>query len=143
MGYHFASVLLLAIVGVLFVGALFVVSALLGPRAPNGGKAEIYECGEKPIGKAWFNFNPRFYVVALIFVVFDVEIALMLPVALVYKSWVGAGHGGFAFFEVLLFFAILVAGLAWVWARGDLDWLKGLTGKPRGEKNSESDLAAG
>lgn len=126
MAYDFANVLVFALVGVIFVFAMFVVSALVRPRFPSKPKGEIYECGEEPIGKAWFNFNPRFYVVALIFVIFEVEIALMLPVALVYRKWVGAGLGGVAFAEILAFLLILAVGLAWVWVRGDLDWIKRL-----------------
>lgn len=127
MAYEFASVLIFALVGAIFVGAMVFVSSLVNPKIPNPDKSAIYECGERPIGKAWFNFNPRFYVIALIFVLFEVEIALMLPVALVYKTFVKGGFGGLVFFEILTFIVILSVGLAWVWARGDLDWLKKLS----------------
>jgi NADH-quinone oxidoreductase subunit A len=103
----------------------------LRPRFPTEEKRLIYECGERPIGPAWFNFNPRFYIVALVFVIFEVEIALMLPVAVVYKSFVKSGAGAFAFFEVLVFVLILVVGLAWIWARGDLAWVK----RPEGDRD--------
>lgn len=126
MGYDFANVLVFALVGIVFVTAMVAVGALVRPKFPTKEKSEIYECGERPIGKAWFNFNPRFYVVALIFVIFEVEVALMLPVALVYKKFVGQGQGGLAFFEILAFLLILAVGLAFVWVRGDLDWLKRL-----------------
>jgi NADH-quinone oxidoreductase subunit A len=86
----------------------------------------IYECGEKPIGQAWFNFNPRFYLIALVFVIFEVEIAFMFPVASVYKSFIEKGQGLLAFAEIFVFVAILAVGLAYVWAMGDLEWVKGL-----------------
>src|SRR5919107_5206335 len=86
----------------------------------------IYECGEKPIGQAWYNFNPRFYLIALVFVIFEVEIAFMYPVASVYRSFIEKGQGLLAFFEIFVFVAILAVGLAYVWAMGDLEWVKGL-----------------
>jgi NADH-quinone oxidoreductase subunit A len=86
----------------------------------------IYECGEKPIGQAWYNFNPRFYLIALVFVIFEVEIAFMYPVAAVYRSFIERGQGLVAFLEIFVFVAILAVGLAYVWAMGDLEWVKGL-----------------
>ena len=77
---------------------------------------------------AWFNFNPRFYLVALVFVIFEVDIALTFPVVAVYRDWVAASPrlAWVAFVELFLFTAILVVGLAWVWAHGDLEWVKNL-----------------
>jgi NADH-quinone oxidoreductase subunit A len=86
----------------------------------------IYECGEKPIGHAWYNFNPRFYLIALVFVIFEVEIAFMFPVASVYKWFLDRGQGLLAFAEIFVFVAILAVGLAYVWAMGDLEWVKKL-----------------
>ncbi len=86
----------------------------------------IYECGEKPVGHAWFNFNPRFYLIALVFVIFEVEIAFMFPVVSVYKYFIDHGQGLVAFLEIFAFVAILAVGLAYVWAMGDLEWVKGL-----------------
>jgi len=126
LGFQFGNVLVFAAVAVIFVFGMLAVGALVRPRFPSREKSQIYECGEKPIGTAWFNFNPRFYIVALVFVIFEVEIALMLPVVLVYKRWVEKGSGGVAFFEILAFVVILAVGLAWVWAKGDLDWIKKL-----------------
>jgi len=126
VGFDFANVLVFAVVSVLFVFAMVGLGALVRPRFPSKPKSQIYECGEVPIGTAWFNFNPRFYIVALVFVIFEVEIALMLPVVLVFKSFVARGFGALAFLEVLAFLLILAVGLAWVWAKGDLDWIKRL-----------------
>jgi NADH-quinone oxidoreductase subunit A len=126
MPFHFANVLLFSATAILFVFGSLVAGHFLRPRAPNREKAMIYECGEKPIGQAWFNFNPRFYLIALVFVIFEVEIAFMFPVAAVYKSFIAQGKGLLAFAEILVFVVILAVGLAYVWAMGDLNWVKGL-----------------
>ena len=126
MPFHFANVLLFSATAVLFVLGSLVVGRFLRPHAPNREKSMIYECGEKPIGHAWFNFNPRFYLIALVFVIFEVEIAFMYPVASVYRSFIERGQGLLAFAEISLFVGILAVGLAYVWAMGDLEWVKGL-----------------
>src|SRR2546421_9304992 len=126
MPFHFANVLLFSATAVLFVLGSLVAGRFLRPHAPTREKSMIYECGEKPIGHAWFNFNPRFYLVALVFVIFEVEIAFMYPVASVYRSFIERGQGWLAFIEIFVFVAILAVGLAYVWAMGDLEWVKGL-----------------
>ena len=126
MPFHFANVLLFTATAILFVFGSLLAGHFLRPSAPNREKSMIYECGEKPIGQAWFNFNPRFYLVALVFVIFEVEIAFMFPVAAVYKSFIEKGQGLLAFAEILVFVVILAVGLAYVWAMGDLEWVKGL-----------------
>ena len=130
MGFDFGAVLVFAIVAVGFALGGITLSRLAGPRIPNAEKATIYECGERPVGVAWFNFNPRFYLVALVFVIFEVDIALTFPVVAVFKKWAetSPGFAWVAFVELFLFTAILVVGLAWVWAHGDLAWVKNLTG---------------
>src|SRR5207245_2111509 len=100
MPFHFANVLLFSATAVLFVLGSLVAGRFLRPHAPTREKSMIYECGEKPIGHAWFNFNPRFYLIALVFVIFEVEIAFMFPVASVYKSFVEKGQGLLAFIEI-------------------------------------------
>jgi NADH-quinone oxidoreductase subunit A len=126
MPFHFANVLLFSATAILFVLGSLVAGRFLRPNAPNREKGMIYECGEKPIGQAWFNFNPRFYLIALVFVIFEVEIAFMFPVASVYKSFIEQGQGLLAFGEISVFVAVLAVGLAYVWAMGDLEWVKGL-----------------
>jgi NADH-quinone oxidoreductase subunit A len=132
MGFEFGAVLVFAIVAVGFALGGITLSRLVGPRFPTPEKATIYECGERPIGVAWFNFNPRFYLVALVFVIFEVDIALTFPVVAVYRQWAEAQASlplaWVAFWELFLFTAILVVGLVWVWAHGDLEWVKNLTG---------------
>jgi NADH-quinone oxidoreductase subunit A len=128
MGFEFGAVLVFAVVAIGFALGGITLSRIVAPRIPDPEKATIYECGERPIGVAWFNFNPRFYLVALVFVIFEVDIALTFPVVAVYRSWVEASPGlaWVAFGELFLFTAILVVGLVWVWAHGDLEWVKAL-----------------
>lgn len=131
MPFDFAQVLIFMLLAIGFVVAALTFSRLVAPRFPNPDKNEIYECGERPIGDAWFNFNPRFYIIALIFVVFDVEIALTFPVAVVFRAWKENAAGFIAFAELMVFVGILLAGLAYVWKKGDLEWIKGLKPKAR------------
>ena len=128
MGYEFGAVLAFAVVAIGFGFGGLTLGKLFRPYFPGDDKALVYECGERPIGTAWFNFNPRFYLVALVFVIFEVDIALTFPVVAVFRSWVEQGSvaGWVAFGELFLFTAILVVGLVWVWVHGDLDWVKKL-----------------
>ena len=126
MPFHFANVLVFSALAILFVLGSLVAGRFLRPHNPTAEKSMIYECGEKPIGHAWYNFNPRFYLIALVFVIFEVEIAFMYPVASVYRYFIEKGQGMLAFLEIFVFVAILAVGLAYVWAMGDLEWVKGL-----------------
>ena len=89
-------------------------------------KSRTYECGEIPTGSAWINMNPRFYLIALIFLIFDVEIAFIFPVATVFRQFLETGQGLLVLGEILVFVLILFAGLIFVWGRGDLEWLKAI-----------------
>ncbi|GEJ57895.1 NADH-quinone oxidoreductase subunit A [Anaeromyxobacter diazotrophicus] len=128
MGYGFGAVFAFAVVAIGFAAIALTAGRFLRPNFPEAAKASIYECGEKPIGTAWMNFNPRFYLVALVFVIFEVDIALTFPVVAVFKEWVAFSPrtGLIALAELLLFTGILVVGLAWVWVHGDLEWVKKL-----------------
>ncbi len=142
MGFEFGAVAAFAVMAIAFAFGGITLGQVAGPKLPSPEKSTIYECGEVPIGSAWFNFNPRFYLIALVFVIFEVEIALTFPVVAVYKDWIahGMGLGLVAQGELLLFTGILVLGLAWVWVHGDLEWVKKLTEveapKPAGEKKA-------
>jgi NADH-quinone oxidoreductase subunit A len=131
MGYQFGSVLAFAVVAILFALVTLMVGRLLRPKFPNDDKLSIYECGERPIGSAWYNFNPRFYLIALVFIIFEVDIALTFPVVVVYASWIKKGTGWVAFVELILFTVVLLVGLAWAWGHGDLEWVKKLSQPPR------------
>ena len=130
MQFDFAMVLIFVVAAVGFTLTNLLVGALFRPKFPNPEKDLIYECGERPIGGAWCNFNPRFYIIALVFVVFEVEIALTIPVALVFRKWVFDGVGMVALAEIVAFVAILFTGLLWIWARRDLEWVKRIEDAP-------------
>lgn len=120
----FMPVVILMFLGVAIVLLAFIASKILRPAHPTEQKQTPYECGEEPMGSAWSQFNIRFYVVGLIFIIFDVESALMFPVVSVFREYVKAGNGALILFEVLMFMFILVAGIAYCWRKGDLDWVK-------------------
>jgi NADH-quinone oxidoreductase subunit A len=123
MLFDFANVLVFLGVAALFLFVTLALGRVLRPTTPDAAKGTVYECGEAPIGGGWFNFNPRFVLVALVFLVFDVEVAFTYPVAIAFRRWVDAGEGATAFVEIAAFVVVLALGLAYVWARGDLAWL--------------------
>ncbi len=126
---EFGKILLFLIIGFILVGATFFVSRLIAPNNPNPEKLTSYECGEEPEGNSWMQFNPKFYVIALIFLLFDVEMVFIFPWATVFgsheliatdKRW-----GWFSLTEMFVFVGILILGLMYVWVKGDLEWVKG------------------
>jgi NADH-quinone oxidoreductase subunit A len=126
MYFQFTSVVVMLLLGAGLCGLMLGLGALLRPSNPHPGKLATYECGEPPSGPAWINFNIRFYLIALVFVIFDVELAFIYPVAAVFRDWVTRGRGLFALGELTIFVGILAVGLVYVWAKGDLQWLKRL-----------------
>ena len=120
MYQDFLPIIIFIVLAVVLIGLPLVLQYLLSPRHNKGGeKLTSYECGEVPEGSAWVQFNIRFYVIALIFLIFDVEIVFLFPWAVVYQEL-----GILAFIEAFLFVLILVVGFVYVWAKGDLDWVK-------------------
>jgi NADH-quinone oxidoreductase subunit A len=126
---EFGRVLIFLIIGAAFVAIGMAFAWLLRPDRPYPSKLATYECGESPLGDTRLRFNVRFYVVALIFLIFDVEIVFLFPWATVYKSL-----GWFAFLEMVVFLVILLVGYAYVWRKGDLDWDKPAPLVPRYER---------
>lgn len=128
MGFEFGAVAAFAVMAVAFAFGAITLGQIAGPKLPSPQKSIIYECGELPIGSAWFNFNPRFYLIALVFVIFEVELALTFPVVAVYKRWIAMSPtmGLVALAELLVFIFILALGLVWIWIHGDLEWVKKL-----------------
>ncbi|MBM4131355.1 NADH-quinone oxidoreductase subunit A [bacterium] len=128
---HFATVLIFVLVGFAFAGIALGVAKLLRPAKPSAAKMTTYECGEVARGSSWIRFNVRFYLVALFFIVFDVEMIFLLPWAVVFRQlYPVPGLGALVFWEMIIFLAILAVGLAYVWAKGDLDWVKKLAERP-------------
>ena len=139
------------------------VGRLVRPKLPTPEKDSIYECGEPAIGSSYIQFDLRFYVVALLFIVFDVEVAFFFPWAAIYGNAVQLADPAVVgearkvlsarlldqhienvtaitsdaakdlvttgFFDLLVFFVVLLVGFAYVWKRGDLDWIRALTKK--------------
>ncbi|WKN46138.1 NADH-quinone oxidoreductase subunit A [Tunicatimonas pelagia] len=125
----FGTILLFIIGAISFVLVTLVVARLIRPNRPNEEKLTTYESGEDPLGSAWGQFNPRFYVVALIFILFDVEIVFLFPWATVMGQaelieQTDGVWGWFALAEMAIFVLILALGLAYAWAKGFLDWVK-------------------
>jgi NADH-quinone oxidoreductase subunit A len=104
-----------------FAAAILVLTHLLGPKKPNPDKMGVYECGVEPLGEARIRFSIKFYLVAMLFVLFDIEAIFMYPWAIVYKSLLKAG-GSYIFWEMAVFLGILFVGLIYAWKRGALEW---------------------
>ena len=125
---EFGKILIFLITGIIMVCFAFFIVRLIAPRKPSPEKLTSYECGEEPTGSAWLPFNSRFYVIALIFLLFDVEMIFIFPWAIVFGSHeISAAYprwGGLALTEMFIFLGILILGLAYVWVKGDLDWIK-------------------
>jgi NADH-quinone oxidoreductase subunit A len=132
MQFDYLNVLVFAGVGLAFVFVNLLIFRLVRPRRTVETGLETYECGEETIGDAWVQFDIRYYTVALVYVVFAVEIAFLFPWAIVLRdamegspdTFAGAqGIGAFALIEGVIFIAILFLGLLYVWAKGDLNWI--------------------
>lgn len=120
----YANVLVFALLGAAFVGVNLLIGRLLRPANPQARKLASYECGEPASGSGWVNFNVRFYFIALIFIIFEVEIAFIFPIAAVFRGWITEGEGLYAFVAVTIFTGIVFLGLIYDWAKGDLEWVK-------------------
>jgi NADH-quinone oxidoreductase subunit A len=116
---QYGAVLAFIVVAVGFLVVNLLVWWLIRPRRFSEEKLTTYECGENPTGTAWIQFNIRFYVFALIFIIFDVEAVFLLPWAVVFRKL-----GRLAFAEGLVFLAILGVALVYVWGKGDLEWVR-------------------
>jgi len=109
----------IAILMILGLGlALFLVylSHVLGPRRENRWKREVFECGSEPVSDARSRFSVKFYLVAILFILFDIELAFLFPWAVVFRR---LGIAGFSY--MMVFLAVLVAGFVYVWKRGALE----------------------
>jgi NADH-quinone oxidoreductase subunit A len=127
------SVTLFVLFGAAFVLANLAVGAVARPKVPNPEKSAVYECGEPSIGTSWVQFDLRFYIVALVFLIFDVEVALFYPWAVAYGSAADLGSQlgltatdvrQVALVDMLFFFGVLLVGFAYLWRFGYLDWVR-------------------
>ena len=115
---EYAPILIFLAVAAVFPVATLVIARLLRPASYNKIKVEAYECGVPPSGEARARYPIRFYIVAVLFVVFDVETIFLFPWAVKYRAL-----GAFGFYEMLVFLGILVVGYAYAWRKGALEWV--------------------
>jgi len=175
--------LVFLVVGAFFLFFHLMLGKLIRPARPEADKLTIYECGEPTIGSAWIQFDLRYYVVALLFVIFDVEVAFFFPWAVVFgqantlamdvggqrpelskqliptlpavpqpgpagaapdataevEREAARGLAWIAFWDILIFFGVLLVGFAYLWKRGDVDWVRSTAAEPAAE--AETPLA--
>lgn len=140
----YAPIALMFLVAVGFAVSQILVTQLIGPRKRTATKLMPYECGKDPVGSARDRFSIKFYTVAVIFLLFDIEVLFIIPFAVAFKSLLaqeqlsGIAYGTIAFIEILVFIATLVVGYIYVWKKGTFDW--GL--QARAEAREEAKLMA-
>ena len=116
----YIPVLILMLVGLALGGVILAVSYLLGPKMPNRKKNTPFECGVPPVGDARHRFSVRFYLVAILFLLFDVEAIFFFPWAVVYKKYLSINS--FILIEMAVFVAILLVGYFYALRKGALEW---------------------
>jgi NADH-quinone oxidoreductase subunit A len=125
----------LALVGLLIPVSMVMISSLLRPSVPEQGKRAIYESGEVPTGNTRIRFNIQYYMVALLFVIFDIETVLIFPWTVIYRDAVAAEGLAKVLLPMLVFIGVLFVGLAWAWRNGAVRWVK----SPRAETGQTAD----
>src|SRR5262245_15509483 len=128
MLFQYQVVLVFLLVGIAMIAGPMLLLTIVRPNRPTREKLMPYECGKDPIGDTHIRFDMRFYTTALIFIIFDVEIAFLFPWARVFTD---PAFRGIGLIEGLIFVGILFLGLVYVWAKGDLDWVKTFGGQRR------------
>lgn len=140
----YAPIALMFLVAVGFATSQLLVTQLIGPRKRTATKLMPYECGKDPVGGARDRYSIKFYTVAVIFLLFDIEVLFIIPFAVAFKSLLaqeqisGIAFGTIAFLEILVFIATLIIGYIYVWKKGTFDW--GL--QARAEAREEAKLMA-
>lgn len=142
--FDYVPIAMMFLVAAGFGVSQLLVTQLIGPRKRTAAKLMPYECGKDPIGSARDRFSIKFYSVAVVFLLFDIEVLFMIPFAVAFKSLMdaekisGIAFGAIAFVEILVFIATLVVGYIYVWKKGVFDW--GL--QARAEAREEAKLMA-
>ncbi|MGH2522810.1 MAG: NADH-quinone oxidoreductase subunit A [Anaerolineales bacterium] len=113
----YLPIAVLLVVSVVLAALVVIIGHLFGPKRPTRRKLEPYESGMRPIGPAMRRMPVRFYLVAVLFILFDIEVIFFLPWAVTFRAL-----GVFGFIEMLVFIAILMVGYVWVWKKGALEW---------------------
>ena len=117
MTVQYIPILLMFGLGLVVVLTFLGAGALLGPRNKTPTKLDTFECGNEPSGSAWGRFSVKFYLTAILFIIFDVEVVFMYPWAVQFRKL-----GWFGFAEMAVFIGILTIGLLYVWRKGALEW---------------------
>ena len=112
------GILVFLIVGVLFAATPLVIAFFLSPRSKGGDLGMPYECGMRPLGTSWIRFGPNYYIYALLFLAFDVDVLYLFPVATYYPE----ANGLISFLKLFVFLAILVLAILYFWAKGVFTW---------------------
>jgi NADH-quinone oxidoreductase subunit A len=119
---NYLPLLFVLALGILFAGAFILLSYAFGPKKPTAEKLDVYECGVPVVGDARHRFSVKFFIVAMIFLLFDVEVVFLFPWAVLLKEFKAAGLGLAIFAPMLVFLVMLGVGLLYEWKRGALDW---------------------
>ena len=119
---EYLPVLIVFGIAILMACVIPLLSWVLGPKNPTVSKLSTYECGLKPVGSARNRFSVKFYLIAILFIIFDIEIVFMYPWAVTFKEGIQAGQGLYLFIVMGIFFSILTLGLIFEWRKGALDW---------------------
>ena len=142
--FDYVPIAIMFVVAAGFGLSQLLVTQLIGPRKRTAVKLMPYECGKDPIGSARDKFSIKFYIVAVVFLLFDIEVLFIIPFAVAFKSLIaeeaisGVAFGTIALIEILVFIATLVIGYIYVWKKGVFDW--GV--QARAEAREEAKLAA-
>lgn len=127
--FDYAPIGIMFLVAIGFAGSQILVTQLVGPRKRTATKLMPYECGKDPVGSARDRFSIKFYTVAVIFLLFDIEVLFMIPFAVAFKELLAqqkivgaAAYGTIALIEILIFIFTLVVGYIYVWKKGTFDW---------------------
>ncbi len=118
MLHSYLPVIVFAGLGVIVGGTLAMVNGLIGPRRPSRAKDDPYECGLPSEVTRTFRFGISFYMIAMLFILFDIEVVFLYPVGVILR----AAHSVFVLVEVIVFVVLLMVALIYVWRRGALDW---------------------
>lgn len=130
-GFNLADYLPLVVMFIVAAGfavSQIMVTHLVGPKKRTATKLMPYECGKDPVGSARERFSVKFYTVAVVFLLFDIEVLFMIPFAVAFKDLLaaeklgGISYGTIAFVEILLFIGTLIVGLIYAWKKGTFDW---------------------
>ena len=119
---RYLPILLMFIVALGFAGGNIILSQLVGQRKQTRTKLMPYECGKDPVGSARERFSVKFYLIAMIFILFDIEVIFLVPWAVVFKSFRDGRLGTLIYVEMMLFVALLLVGYIYVWKKGVFDW---------------------